>query len=307
MRFRLSTLFLALLIAFTGCDSADNNSGDAGTLRVLLTDAPGDFLQAVVTIDEIYLQTDGGDDDPEDGRTILSDESVTVDLLTLQNEVLAIVEDEAVPAGTYNQLRLVISGGFIEVEGDDGGSTIYASSDDYAAEQGVEAEGRLQMPSYASSGLKIVLPNEIADIDSDENIVLIDFDVAESFGREAGNSGMWVMRPVVRATDLSFTGTAALSLALEDGVELPGDLTLADFSASLDKGGDVLVVPFTDEDGDGLYAIDFRYLPPAAYPIDLVAPEGVAVETDVVLPLDVLVESGDATAAAIVITSATAE
>jgi len=306
MRLRLPTLLLAFLVAFAGCDSADTGS-DTGTLRVLLTDAPGDFLAAVVTIDRIYLQAEEGDDDPEDGRTILSDDQVTVDLLTLQNEVLAIVEDEEIPAGTYNQLRLVISGGYIEVEDEDGGSTIYASSDEYAAAQNVVADGRLQMPSYSSSGLKIVLPNELSEIESDENIVLIDFDVAESFGRPAGNSGMWVMRPVVRATDLAFTGTAALTLTLDDGVTLPDGLTLADFSASLDKGGDVLTVPFTDEDGDGLYAVDFRYLAPDTYPVDLVTPEGLTVETDIDLPLDLLIESGGTDDADIVITSAVAD
>jgi hypothetical protein len=302
------TLFLALLVAFAGCDSTNTGaSDDTGTLRVLLTDAPGDFLAAVVTIEQVYLQAEEGDDDPEDGRTILSDDQVTVDLLTLQNEVLAIVENEEVPAGTYHQLRLVISGGFIEVEDEDGGSTIYASSDAYAAAQGVEADGRLQMPSYAQSGLKIVLPDDLAEIADEEQIVLIDFNVAESFGQQAGNSGMWVMRPVVRATDLAFTGTAALTLALDNGVTLPEDVTLADFAASLDKNGEIIEVPFAGEDEDGLYSVEFRYLPPATYPVNLIAPEGVTVETDVTLPLDVLIESGGTADAAIVVTSAVAD
>ena len=308
MRFRLPTLFLALLVAFAGCDSTNTGaSDDTGTLRVLLTDAPGDFLAAVVTIEQVYLQAEEGDDDPEDGRTILSDDQVTVDLLTLQNEVLAIVENEEVPAGTYHQLRLVISGGFIEVEDEDGGSTIYASSDAYAAAQGVEADGRLQMPSYAQSGLKIVLPDDLAEIADEEQIVLIDFNVAESFGQQAGNSGMWVMRPVVRTTDLAFTGTAVLTLALDDGVALPDDVTLADFAASLDKDGEIMEVPFTDEDEDGLYLVEFRYLPPATYPVDLIVPAGVTAETDVTLPLDVLIESGGTADADIVITSAIAD
>jgi len=306
MRLRLPTLLLAFLVAFAGCDSADTGS-DATTLRVLLTDAPGDFLSAVVTIEEVYLQAEEGDDDPEEGRTILSDDQVTVDLLTLQNEVLAIVEGEEIPAGTYNQLRLVISGGYIEVENEDGGSTIYASSDDYAAAQDVVADGRLQMPSYASSGLKIVLPDDLAEIANEEQVVLLDFNVAESFGQQAGQSGMWVMRPVVRATDLAFTGTAALTLALDDGVTLPEDVTLADFAASLDKNGEIIEVPFADADEDGLYSVEFRYLPPATYPVNLIAPEGVTVETDVTLPLDVLIESGGTADADIVITSAVAD
>lgn len=307
MRLRLSLLLLAFAIAFTGCDSADSNdTNDTGALRVLLTDAPGDFLHAVVTIDRVYLQAEEGDDDPEASRVLLRDDPVTVDLLTLRNEVLDLVEDEEVPEGTYHQLRLVISGGYIEVEEEDGASTVYASSDAYAAEQGVEADGRLQMPSFAQSGLKIVLPDELAEVDDDQNIVLLDFDVAESFGHQAGNSGMWVMHPVVHATDLAFTGEVELELALDDGITLPSDtLTLADFSASLDKGGDVLTVPFGDADGNGAFTVDFRYLVPGLYPIDLIAPAGIAVTTDVMLPLGVTVESGEAAQASIVITSAT--
>ena len=307
MRFRLPFVLAALVFALAGCDSADT-ADTPGTFRVLLTDAPGDFLEAVVTIDQVYLQPQEGDEDPEGSRVVLRDEPVTVDLLTLQNEVLDLVDEEEVPEGAYAQLRLVISGGYVAVEADDGSATVYASSDAYAAAQGVEADGRLQMPSYAQSGLKIILPQDAAVVDGDQNIVVLDFDVAESFGQQAGNSGMWVMRPTVRATDLAFTGEVAVSLALADSVALPSDtLSLADFSASLDKGGDVLTVPFADADGDGTFTVDFLYLAPATYPIDLVAPEGVAVETDVALPLDVTVGSGEATPAALVITAATGE
>lgn len=304
MRIRLTSLLLLLgALAFAGCDSTDSN--DDARLRVLLTDAPGDFERAVVTIDRIYLQRQDGDDDPEGSRVILRDDPVTVDLLTLQNEVLDLVDGETVPEGTYRQLRLVISGGFIEVEGEDGSLSIYASSDDYAADQGVVADGRLQMPSYSTSGLKITLPSEAATIEGDEHVVLIDFNVAESFGHQAGNSGMWVMHPVVHATALGFTGRARVSLALDEDVALPEGVTLADFAAELDKDGDVLTVPFEDEDGDGVYTAEIRYLFPAPYPIDLAVPEGLMVETDLALPLDVTVTSGGTAEAALVITSVT--
>ncbi|MCH7640293.1 MAG: DUF4382 domain-containing protein, partial [Bacteroidetes bacterium] len=206
-------------------------------------------------------------------------------------------------AGRYHQLRLVISGGYIEVEDDDGGSTIYASSDDYAAEQGVVADGRLQMPSYASSGLKITLPNELAEIEGDQNIVLLDFDVTESYGRQAGNSGMWVMHPVVHASGLAFTGEVSVSLVLDDDVTLPDGVTLADFSAELDKGGDVLSIAFADLDEDDIYTVDFLYLAPGLYPMVIAAPEGLTITTDSELSFDVSVLSGTVEVVTIVITS----
>jgi len=300
MRIRLTVLLLAFVVAFTGCDNADTGTA---TLRIVLTDAPGDFLSAVVTVDQVYLQSEDGDDDPEGGRFILRDDPVTVDLLTLQNEVLDLVDGENVPAGRYHQLRLVISGGYIEVEDDGGGSTIYASSDDYAAGQGVVAAGRLQMPSYASSGLKITLPNELAEIEGDQNIVLLDFDVAETFGRQAGDSGMWVMSPVVHASDLAFTGGVSVSLVLADDVTLPEGVTLADFSAELDKGGDVLSIAFADLEGDDVYTVDFLYLAPGLYPMVIAAPEDLTITTDSELSFDVSVLSGAVEEVAIVITS----
>src|SRR5690606_24595367 len=147
---------------------------------------------AIVTIDRVELL--GGDED--DGRIILRDEPVTVDLLDLQNEVMVLVGETPVPGGRYSELRLIITDGLIEVEEDDGSTRVYASSDAFADEQGFDADGQLQMPSFGQSGLKIKLPASEAFVDGDDNAVLIDFNVAESFGHQAGNSGKWVMHPV---------------------------------------------------------------------------------------------------------------
>ena len=94
-------------------------------MTLLLTDAPGDLQEAVVTIDEIYLQGGGG-------KTVLLDEPVTVNLLDLADTTATLLEEVEVPEGTYQQLRFVISGGYIAVERAGGGSEIYASSTDYA-------------------------------------------------------------------------------------------------------------------------------------------------------------------------------
>ena len=67
-----------------------------------------------MTIDEIYLQG-------SDGRTVLRDRDTTVNLLTLANDAATLVDEAIVPAGSYEQLRFVISGAYIEVEGDGGG------------------------------------------------------------------------------------------------------------------------------------------------------------------------------------------
>jgi len=292
---RLLFLPLALLaFGLAACDSADPQG--SARFTVLLTDAPGDFHRAVVTIEEVSLQGQGG-------AQVLRSEPVTTNLLDLQNEVLALVEDIAVPAGTYSQLRLRISGGFVEVEQEDGSTRIYASSPDYAAAQGVTAYGTLQMPSFEQAGLRVNLPGGSVRLDDDEYVLLLDFNVAESFGQQAGGSGQWVMHPVIRASDFSLTGSAEVTLALAEGVTLPSDtLSLAHFTATLDRHGDLITLPLAAS--GGAYAATFRFVVPGTYPISITAPEGVTIATDRTLPLQVTVASGATAREALVLTDA---
>lgn len=188
-----------LLVTAASCDDGPT-ALKYGQLSLLLTDAPGDVSKAVVTIDQIYLQADSSDDN---GRIVLRDADVTVDLLTLQDSLMTLMDSVDIPVGTYRQLRFRISGGYVEVIATDTTRReIYASSPTYAGlPVGAVVTGALQMPSFAQSGLKIQLPNEAMVVGEDDLVTLvIDFDVAQSFGKLAGGSGRWVMSPVIRAT-----------------------------------------------------------------------------------------------------------
>lgn len=169
-----------------------------GQMNLYLTDAPGDVQKAVVTIEEIYLT---GTDSTE-GRVVLRDIPFTTDLLTLADSLHLLLDAETIPADTYKQLRMVISGAYIEVEGAAGGSEIYASSPTYAGlPEGAVVTGSLQMPSFASSGLKVNLPGDAFTVIADGIVTLVvDFDVSQSFGKLAGGSGQWVMSPVIHGT-----------------------------------------------------------------------------------------------------------
>ena len=204
----------AALVAIAACsDASPTGVGATGRLAVYLTDAPGDVLKAVVTIDRVYLQGDGG-------RTVLREEDMTVDLLTLADSVATLVPESAVPAGAYSELRFVVSGGYVEVEGDGGATSIYASSPGYAGlPEGATVAGVLQMPSFAQSGLKVQFAEALA-IGGDVQHLLVDFDVRESFGRQAGNSGRWVMSPVLKGSQLAAPPAA-------DSTSAPADTTTA--------------------------------------------------------------------------------
>src|SRR5687767_9096364 len=95
--FHRITPFITALALFTGaCQDSSGPDGQLGQgkgLTLLITDAPGDFKSAVVTISEVYLVG-------EDGRENLTDTPFTGDLLDLQNGVATLVSGLEIPAGT---------------------------------------------------------------------------------------------------------------------------------------------------------------------------------------------------------------
>lgn len=255
-----AAIILGAIAPLTGC--SDSTSAGNAKLSVLLTDAPGDMKTAVVTIDEIYLQGSG--------RVVLMDQPVTTDLLTLADSTAELVKDAVVPAGSYGQLRFVVSGAYIEVENGDGTTSIYATSPDYAGlPAGAQVAGTLQTPSFDTSGLKVNIPDGALHLAAEEKILLVDFDVSQSFGHEAGGAGSWVMHPVLEASDVQTTGDAAVTL------------TLGDFKAVL-TGSDTSTkeVAFTDDDGDGTFEADAHFLRPGDYTVSISGPIGVTFTTD---------------------------
>lgn len=234
-------LTLALLLPLAACDDGLGVEGPR-TVSILLTDAPGDFHQAWVTIESVELV---GDEDSFPLREV----AVTTDLIEWNNDVMTLVEPVAVPAGDFSQLRLVISGACVVLEGEGGGMGMVYASEGYAGEgapgECATTDHDLQLPSWGQSGLKLNLPaGALTDAPGDQAI-LLDFIVPESFGHPAGNSGKMVMRPVVKVENVSFTGSITVELTIADTVSLAGlgpvpqgqtdprDATLEDFQARI--------------------------------------------------------------------------
>ena len=265
---RLTALAAVMLLPLLGCGPKES------TLTIQLTDAAGDFKAAVVTIDEIYLQGNNG-------RVVLSTTPTTTNLITLANDTQTLVQDAVVPEGTYGELRFVISGGYIEVENEDGTTSIYASSRDYAGlPEGATVAGDLQMPSFAQSGLKVKLPGDKLTITGEQKILLVDFDVAQSFGHAAGQGKKWVMHPVVEATDILASGSVKVTLAAGEGLSLPtvnGErLTLGSFNATLtNAAGSQEQLALVDTNGDGVFEAHFKFLLPGNFTVGIASPAGV--------------------------------
>ena len=102
--------FLALfgLLAAYGCSDATAPAvgSDTGRLQLTLTDARGDFDEVNVTVVGVRVHRAGADS--VSGWITVSDDSFTVDLLTLTGGNGVVIADTLLPAGTYTQIRLLL-------------------------------------------------------------------------------------------------------------------------------------------------------------------------------------------------------
>jgi hypothetical protein len=213
-RFAALALASTLFLAVTACDDDPTDPADGDVrLNVQLTDAPGDVAAAWLKIDRIYLQ---GGDGPVD---LLTEPTELIEITELVGTAVLLVEDFPLEPGSYGQLRFVIGGGVLE--SDDG--TVYVLGDvDHP--DGLEAGGVLQCPSCQQSGIKVTLPGDELELGDGETTVTLDFDVSQSFGHRAGNSGRWVMRPVIHGTWVE--GGPALGPGVRGQVDLAEGVTI---------------------------------------------------------------------------------
>lgn len=290
---------LLTTLALAGCGNTQGPSGTT-SLSVVLKDAPGDLQKAVVTISEIDLVGSGG-------VQVLMQTPTTTDLLTLATNTATLVQGAEVPSGTYTELRFKITGACIAVDNGAQPSLIYATTGYDATECGSGTPGLLQAPSYAQSGLKVTMAANALTLTGTQKILLVDFDVSQSFGQQAGGSGGWVMHPVVTGGDIQATGGLHTSVQLGSGVTLPNAATLDQLSAVLVSGASdtVGVVALSDSAGTPVFTADFTFLTPASYTLSLKLPSTVAsVTTNPATPEAVAVTSGQQTTAALTVTAA---
>lgn len=162
---------LVIAVGVAGCD--DPVDTDVASVRILLTDAPADYIaSATVRISTAYLQG-GAEDDPEDaGRVVLFDASDSpreFDLMTLRDGVTAeLAAAVEVPAGSYGQLRLVV----------DDATVVLAEG--YEFRDGGN-EAALSVPSGFQSGIKVQMSGDLEATAGSLTELVVDFDVNDNF------------------------------------------------------------------------------------------------------------------------------
>lgn len=139
---RLIFLIMLSVLLIMNCDTdesvspVDTTGGTTGTLKILLTDAPGEFDAVNITFSEVSVhfvgetaedeETDGEDGDGEEKPPaekagaewiIVTDEKKIFNLLDLTDGVTALLGENELETGHYTQIRLVITEAEVVVDG----------------------------------------------------------------------------------------------------------------------------------------------------------------------------------------------
>ena len=198
-------LSTGLLLIGCGGGTTTSSSDALGAVQTLLTDAPAEYEGVYVTIDsirahqaescEIVVDDNGTETEvcDENGTWYtLAEPKKTINLLTLQNGVTEDLGTVHIPVGKYTMIEMNIG------ETEDNGTNGLGYTHPYA-NYVLLKDVSVHELTTPSNTLKL---NHNFTLDSDGTYtILIDFDANKSVN-EAGNSGQWVMKPVVHASEL---------------------------------------------------------------------------------------------------------
>jgi hypothetical protein len=184
---------LAFSTLMAGCSSSEENS--TGSLSLRLTDAPIDGAEEVV-VQFSAVELRGAD--ASQNLDFTFDTPKSINLLSLQGDATEdFLTDETVPAGVYNEIRLL-------VDAETGTRDTYIVLSDFS-------EHEMTVPSGSSSGLKVkgpftVPPNGVSGF-------TIDFDVRKSIVKSgnanSANGIKYHLKPVLRIVDNNEVGIIA--------------------------------------------------------------------------------------------------
>ncbi len=271
-RLLFAPLAAAALVLGACEDTSGPGDGDAH-LRVLLTDAPADYLEsAVVEIGRIELLPA----DEDDERVVIVEDGGVFDLLDLQHGVTAELASLTLEPGAYREMRMIVE------------SAELTLAEPYTFEDGSITQS-LNVPSGAQSGIKVRLHDGEEDGDDGveirpgETVLVVDFDVSQNFVMQgnaetpAGIKG-FLFTPRLHAVVRDVAGSISGTVSAPAEVELEGLQVTA-----LPVGADADDTPRTAlVEADGTYTIHF--VAPDVYDVTVAAPAGyvaTTVEVDV--------------------------
>ena len=173
---------MATLAGLAGCSKNDDETNPTvGRVNVMMTDAPAAYDEVNIVVTGIAIHQQGADTTA--WETIRTD-SVTVDLLELQNGTVRAVGGTNVPSGNYHQLRLMVGAG----------STVVVDGTTYP----------------------LVIPSNVIRLNGNFTVppgctveLTIDFDASRSI--VATGAGTYILKPVIRMVVNRSSTTGAIA------------------------------------------------------------------------------------------------
>lgn len=182
-------LFSLLSLCIFACKKNDNNAGGTAHVTVKMTDAPGPFNAVILNIKSVVIVTDKGEQ-------TLDVNGGAVDILRFRSGRDTVLADRDIPAGTIEQVRLVLN-----------------TSGNRVIVGGVSYD--LTTPSGQTSGVKLNVHDQLtAGI---AYTMRLDFDAAQSIVL-TGN-GKYILKPVIRAIATAASG--ALTGTVNPAASMP--------------------------------------------------------------------------------------
>lgn len=183
----------ASLIFMTACNENNDASPEQAKLEIRLTDAPNSNIKEVwVDIKEIQVIIG----DSTRWTSLTGVHPGVYNLLSLTDGRDTLLADATIPAGRLSQLRLIL------------GEDNYIITHDGQKEM-------LTTPSAQQSGLKVQVQNDLTG--GVLYRLVLDFDAAKSVV-EAGNSGKYILKPVIRVLSFVPSGGIAKGFVAPDSV-----------------------------------------------------------------------------------------
>jgi len=209
--FLITTFFLTVLF-LSSCSKNDKTIGsNEARLQVLLTDSPDPEVQEVwVDVREVNINMNDSN-----SIVLTGSHPGLYNLLDLTNGKDTILADATIPTVSISQIRLVLG---------DNNYIITKSGEKIP----------LKTPSAQQSGLKIQIQQNVTG--GTLYRLILDFDAGKSIVK-AGNSGQYILKPVIRV--LSFVPSGGNI----SGVVWPDSIRTAIFAIN---GVDTTATTFTD-------------------------------------------------------------
>lgn len=204
-----SLAILALIFTFNACKKSDTTTSSGhSSMNIYLTDAPADYKAVWIDIQQVMVKS-SNDTSGTGWDSVHLLKPGKYNLLDFRNGKDTLLGGVDLPAGKISQIRLKLGG-----------------SNQLVLNNGTTVD--LKTPSGQESGIKL---NVNADLKSGIPYELVlDFDAARSIVK-AGNSGQYILKPVIR-TFAKATGGAIQGVVLPDSanahvIAIAGTDTLA--------------------------------------------------------------------------------